>query len=67
MIQFLAMEVFWDFFECFLLSGKVILTTDKPECGTTILTDSFEESLEVSLDDVDEPERMERWESVKEN
>lgn len=57
------MEIFWDFLGGFLLSGKVIFTTDKPDCGMAILTESFEEVFEVSLDGVDEPERMERWES----
>lgn len=61
--QFLTTAVFWDFFGGFLASGKVIFTTDKPECCVTILMDSFDEVLEVLLDDVDDPERIERCES----
>lgn len=56
----MATEVLEAFFAVFLLSGKVILTTDKPECEGIILTDEF---LDEWLDDVDEPEIIERCES----
>lgn len=61
--QCFVTAVFWGFFVGFFVSGKLILTTDKPECCVTNLTESFDELFEVLFDDVDDPERIERCES----
>lgn len=58
LVYFLAMQDFCEAFEAFLLSGKDIFTTDKPEAPIVFvdpLVEHFEE-LEV----VDDPEMMER-------
>ena len=52
-------EDFWTF----LASGKLIFTTERPVFCAAIRVDSFEEVCDELDVEVEDPERIERWES----
>lgn len=53
-------------FESFFVSpGKLIMTTDNPDCWTIFgLTDIFDEQAEELVVDVDDPDKIERYKTA---